>query len=101
MHSPVAAANESRSIFRCPGPWITCKRGLRQGDPLSPYLFLIVADVLQQLVKCNSSLVRHPLVDDAPCPILQYADDTLIVARGERQDIHYGSVFKKGKLGSA
>jgi hypothetical protein len=30
--------------------------------------------------------VRHPIVD-APCPVLQYADDTLLICRAERQDV--------------
>lgn len=66
------------------GPWITCKKGLRQGDALSPYLFLLVADLLQKLVKADGG-IRHPLVD-GPCPILQYADDTIILIRGVQED---------------
>jgi hypothetical protein len=68
-----------------PGPWIQCKRGLRQGDALSPYLFLLVADVLQQLIKSNGS-VRHPLSDSA-CPVLKYADDTIILIRAEANGV--------------
>lgn len=52
---------------------------------MSPYLFLLVADVLQRLVKCGGS-IRHP-AEDAPCPVLQYADDTLLLVRAEITDI--------------
>jgi hypothetical protein len=61
---------------------------LRQGDPLSPYLFIIVADVLQELIAGDSSPNRllHPLVDGLPCPVIQYADDTLLLLHaGEDQ----------------
>ncbi|KAM0912867.1 hypothetical protein ACQ4PT_012526 [Festuca glaucescens] len=52
------------------------------GDPLLPYLFLIVADVLQRLIQRDNTL-QHPLVDGAPCPMLQYTDDTLIILRAD------------------
>jgi hypothetical protein len=70
----------------CPGPWISCRRGLRQGDPISPYLFILVADVLQVLIR-KSQQIRHPIVENAGCPVLQYADDTLLLVRGELEDV--------------
>jgi hypothetical protein len=65
-----------------PGRWIPCRKGLRQGDPLSSYLFILVADVLQRMLTRDAAL-HHPLAPDRPCVVLQYADDTLIVARAD------------------
>lgn len=70
----------------CPGPWINRKRGLRQGDPISSYLFILLADVLQVLITKDTQ-IRHPVVDNASCPVLQYADDTLLLVRGEMADV--------------
>jgi hypothetical protein len=69
------------------GPWINCKRGLRQGDPLSLYLFLLVAETLQALIKRHVAHIRHSIVEDAGCVTLKYADDTLIVLRGQLADV--------------
>jgi len=45
----------------------------------------LVADVLQCLIK-DKPTARHPLLD-APCPVLQYADDTLILVRATTADV--------------
>lgn len=56
--------------------------GLKQGDPLYPYLFLLVVDVLQRLIKQDGGL-QHPLIDGVPSVVLQYADDTMIIMRAD------------------
>lgn len=52
-------------------------------QPLSPYLFIIVADFLQQLINNHhdSNGLCHPIYVHLPPTTLQYADDTLIIAK--------------------
>ena len=70
-----------------PGKTFHCMRGVRQGDPLSPLLFVIVADFLQSILndaRMNNRLsLPIPSLSDQDFPILQYADDTLIFMNGD------------------
>ena len=64
------------------GPYFQTKHGLRQGDPMSPILFNIVADMLALLISRAKAVgqirgVIPHLIDDG-LSILQYADDTII-----------------------
>jgi hypothetical protein len=86
MRQILQSSKSAVLVNGCPGPWINCKRGLRQGDPISPYLFILLADVLQVLIK-KTTVIRHPIVDGEGCPVLQYADDTLLLIRGELADV--------------
>lgn len=66
-----------------PGKSFTYKRGVRQGEPLSPLLFVLAADFLQTIVNKAWSLgvLKHPLLEDfgGDYLIVQYADDTLFI----------------------
>jgi hypothetical protein len=63
------------------------KRGLRQGDPLSPYLFIICADVLSGLIsRAQSNLSIHgvKIAHRAPeISHLLFADDSLFFLQGK------------------
>ncbi|KAE8767265.1 hypothetical protein D1007_61403 [Hordeum vulgare] len=73
--------SSSRSVVLLngvPWRWFSIRCTLRQGDPISPYMFLFVAHILQQLVR-QDCVLRYPLLDDARVVLLKYTDDTLIV----------------------
>jgi Reverse transcriptase (RNA-dependent DNA polymerase) len=60
------------------GRRITLKRGVRQGDPLSPYLFNITMDVLALWIqRLNERRILKPIYIGCRSCLL-YADDTLI-----------------------
>jgi hypothetical protein len=66
-----------------PGCWIQCKNGLRQGDPISPYLYIIFSNTLRQLIRTafEEGTIMHPIIDGIQTTVLQYADDTLIISK--------------------
>jgi len=56
-------------------------------QPLSPLLFILVADLLQTVVNkaWHSGVLKHPISDSFQddFPIVQYADDTLLILLGD------------------
>jgi hypothetical protein len=92
--------SETLSILlnRVLGKVFNCKRGVRQGDPLSPLPFVLAADLLQTLIN-NAKNMGHlslPLPTGAGSvfPIIQYADGTLIILEGgETRLIHLKNIL--------
>ena len=56
-------------------------RGVRQGCPLSPYLFILCAEVLSSAIRKEKS-IKGIHVLDTECKISQYADDTTLLLDG-------------------
>ncbi|XP_010676027.1 uncharacterized protein LOC104891937 [Beta vulgaris subsp. vulgaris] len=69
-----------------PGEKFSPSRGIRQGDPLSPFLFILCAELLARLLSSAASGPTKPIGvpigrSGVKVPFLTFADDTMIFAK--------------------
>ncbi|KAK2422417.1 hypothetical protein QL285_032952 [Trifolium repens] len=82
MKTCVCKGRLSVLVNGSPTEQINIKRGLKQGDPLAPFLFLLVAEGLNALSHRAVSLgffKGFKIGSDVVVSLLQYADDTLFI----------------------
>lgn len=74
-------------------PPFAIERGVRQGCPLAPYLFIIMAEALNVMVKSEVTLGNIKGItlpgNARQQTLAQYADDTSFTLLGEEQPIRY------------
>ena len=58
-------------------PYFELQRGVRQGDPLSPYLFIIAAEILATAIR-NRSDIKGTKLGQNEFKLVQYADDLTV-----------------------
>eukprot|EP00268_Persea_americana_P024118 TRINITY_DN23589_c0_g4_i1.p1 TRINITY_DN23589_c0_g4~~TRINITY_DN23589_c0_g4_i1.p1 ORF type:complete len:113 (-),score=9.97 TRINITY_DN23589_c0_g4_i1:239-577(-) len=66
-------------------------RGLKQGDPLSPFLFVIIGEALSRIIEAaaNENLIKgFKLSTTAPTVTdLRFANDTLLFCAAEDEEV--------------
>ena len=89
----MSSASISILVNGSPTKEFTPERGLRQGDPLAPFLFNLVAEGLTGLMRTAisknlfSSYQVGSLKEDVN--ILQYADDTLFFGNANLANVRF------------
>jgi len=74
--------------------WFKISRGCRQGDPLSPYIFVLCAEILALLIRKNDN-IKGILIGNQEYLISQYADDTSITLDASENSLKHCFLFLK------
>ena len=71
-----------------PSSWFNLERGCRQGDPISPYLFLLCAEILAHMIRQNDN-IKGFFISELETKITQFADDTYLFLDGSKESFEY------------
>ncbi|XP_057953116.1 uncharacterized protein LOC131147628 [Malania oleifera] len=72
------------------------RKGLRQGDPLSPFLFVIYVEYLSRLLKSLEGKFKfHPKCGELKITHLVFSDDLMLFSRGDVVSVKYLMDFLK------
>uniref|UniRef100_A0A453GFV2 Reverse transcriptase domain-containing protein n=1 Tax=Aegilops tauschii subsp. strangulata TaxID=200361 RepID=A0A453GFV2_AEGTS len=84
----LSSASTKVILNGAPGPAIWHRYGLRQGDPVSPQLFVLAVDTLGRLFRCAAELnVLQKLHPRRALPVLLlYADDVILFCHPSTSD---------------
>ena len=71
------------------------ERGCRQGDPISPYIFILCVEILGLMIR-NDENVKGIKINGKEYKLSQYADDTQLFLDGSELSLHSAlSILKK------
>ncbi|XP_048502732.1 uncharacterized protein LOC125498547 [Beta vulgaris subsp. vulgaris] len=82
----ISSSSFSVLVNGVPGEKFFPSRGIRQGDPISPYLFILCAELLARLLSSAANSPTKPVgvpvgKTGIRVPFLTFADDTMIFAK--------------------
>lgn len=81
----------SVSVNGVSGGYLKSSQGLRQGDPLSPYLFVLAMEVFSRLLSSRFDtgyITYHPKAADINMSHLMFANDVMIFFDGGSSSLH-------------
>lgn len=91
MMGCISGARLSISVNGCLEGYFRSERGLRQGDPLSPYVFVMAIEVLSRMLNAAAAEGKlfkyHPRTQRVKLTHLCFADDLLIFGKGSVESV--------------
>lgn len=66
-----------------PTHWFSVERGCRQGDPISPYIFILVVEIMALMIREDTD-IKGVCINHVEHKILQFADDTQLMNNGDK-----------------